>query len=134
MPISIPHLASHSWLGSHSREQVFTPVEMAMLLLRSPDTWLRTLTLVLAVYLLPSACSWRNPDSCPSYLARLDASALQSDGGAAGSDGGSDGGASDFTFVGEWGIGSVCARYCARDYYVCQLVSETTVKCQRGCQ
>jgi len=42
MPISIPHLASHSWLGSHSLEQVFTPVEMAMLLLRSLDTWLRT--------------------------------------------------------------------------------------------
>jgi hypothetical protein len=103
-----------------------------MLLLRSLDTWLRTLMLALSACILPSACAGQSPDSCPSYLVRLDASALAPDGGAAVDDG-LDGGASGFTFVGEYGGISVCPRYCPRDYPVCQLVGETTVLCVKSC-
>jgi hypothetical protein len=106
---------------------------MTMLPLPSFRSRLRTLTFALTVYLLPPACSWHSPDSCPSYLVRLDTSALHSDGGAAALDGGLDGGASGFTFVGEWRIDHVCARYCASDCGVCQLVNETAVKCRRSC-
>jgi hypothetical protein len=132
MPISIRLPASHSRFGTHSLEQVFTPVEMAMLLPRSLGTRLCTLTLALSACILPSACVGHSPDSCPSYLVRLDASALAPDGGAA-VDGGLDGGVVGFTFVGEYGSGPICPRYCPSDYPVCQLVSETTVKCQKGC-
>ena len=103
-----------------------------MLFLRSLGTWLRTLTFALSACILPSACVGHSPDSCPSYLVKLDASALAPDSGAA-VDGGLDGGAIGFTFVGEYGGISVCTRYCPSDYPVCQLVNETTVKCQKGC-
>jgi len=87
----------------------------------------------LSVSILPSACIGNSPDSCPSYLVRLDASALGSDGGADAFDGGVDGGAVGFTFVGEWRSYPFCARYCAGDYFECQLVNETTVMCKKGC-
>ena len=105
---------------------------MTMLPLRSLRSWLRILMLALSACILPSACAGQSPDSCPSYLVRLDASALAPDGGAAVDDG-LDGGASGFTFVGEWRIDHVCARYCASDCGVCQLVNETAVKCRRSC-
>jgi hypothetical protein len=105
---------------------------MTMLPLRSLRSWLRILMLALSACILPSACAGQSPDSCPSYLVRLDASALAPDGGAAVDDG-LDGGASGFTFVGEYGGISVCPRYCPRDYPVCQLVGETTVLCVKSC-
>ena len=133
MLISILRLARRLRLGRHSLEQVFDPVEMTMLLLRFLGTWLRTLTLALGVCFLPSGCTGSSPDSCPSYLVRLDASALGSDGGLP-LDSGVDGGVDGFTFVGEWRNYPFCTRYCAGDYFLCQLVNETTVSCYRGCQ
>jgi hypothetical protein len=44
-----------------------------------------------------------------------------------------DAGVSGFSNVGEWRTDAVCAQYCDADYPVCQLVSATTVKCQKGC-
>ena len=53
--------------------------------------------------------------NCPSYLVVPDA------------------GVSGFSTVGEWRTDAVCAQYCETDYPVCQLVSATSVKCQKGC-
>jgi hypothetical protein len=38
-----------------------------------------------------------------------------------------------FTAVGEWRTDSVCATYCPTDFPVCQLGSQSTVRCQRAC-
>jgi hypothetical protein len=81
-----------------------------------------------------SACTGKSPDSCPSYLVQLDAGALEVDAGDL--DAGpntSDDGIGGFSSVGEWRIDSVCQKYCASDYPVCQLVNRSTVKCQKGC-
>ena len=42
--------------------------------------------------------------------------------------------ASGFSSVGEWRTDAVCTQYCQADYPVCQLVTPTSVKCQKGCQ
>jgi hypothetical protein len=52
---------------------------------------------------------------CPSYVVIPDA------------------GVGGFSTVGEWRTDAVCAQYCDADYPVCQLVSATSVKCQKGC-
>lgn len=44
-----------------------------------------------------------------------------------------DAGATGFSAIGEWRTDSVCARYCTSDYPVCQLVNQTSVRCQKGC-
>jgi hypothetical protein len=87
---------------------------MTMLPLRSFRSRSRTLMFALSVCFLPSACTGQSPESCPSYLVRLDASALGSDGGPA-LDGGLDGGVTGFAFVGEWRNYPFCTPYCASD-------------------
>lgn len=52
---------------------------------------------------------------CPSYIVVPDA------------------GVTGFSGVGEWRTDAVCAQFCAADYFVCQLTSATSVKCQKGC-
>lgn len=44
-----------------------------------------------------------------------------------------DGGVTGFSSMGEWRTDAVCAQYCDKDHPVCQLVSATSVKCQKGC-
>jgi len=53
--------------------------------------------------------------NCPSYVVVPDA------------------GVSGFSAVGEARTDAVCAQYCDTAYPVCQLVSATSVKCQKGC-
>jgi len=55
-------------------------------------------------------------NDCPSYVVVADA------------------GVSGFSSVGEWRTDEVCAQYCQADYWVCQLATATSVKCQEGCQ
>jgi len=45
-----------------------------------------------------------------------------------------DGGVSGFASVGEWRTDELCASYCQDDYFVCQQLTATSVKCQKGCQ
>ena len=44
-----------------------------------------------------------------------------------------DAGVSGFSAVGEWRTDDVCAAYCDPNYPICQWLSTTSVKCQRGC-
>lgn len=44
-----------------------------------------------------------------------------------------DGGADAFSGVGVWSGGQVCSRFCDSSYTSCELLSETTVRCQVGC-
>lgn len=53
---------------------------------------------------------------CPSYVVVADSGAI------------------GFSSVGEWRTDSVCGQYCQADYPVCQLVTATSVKCQKGCE
>jgi hypothetical protein len=66
---------------------------------------------------LPTACSSETGTdlACPSYDVVPDA------------------GVSGFSSIGESKSGSVCAQYCRSGYFFCQLVSQTTVKCQPAC-
>jgi hypothetical protein len=52
---------------------------------------------------------------CPAYLVTPDA------------------GVAGFSSVGEWRSDSVCAMYCQKTYPVCELTTQTTVKCQQAC-
>mgnify|MGYP003576357874 CR=1 FL=1 len=38
-----------------------------------------------------------------------------------------------FAAVGEWRTDSVCTQYCSDDFPVCQLASDTSVRCQKSC-
>lgn len=73
-------------------------------------------TVVSAVAL--SGCSSQSgvtDTDCPSYV-------VTPDGGVAG-----------FSAVGEWRTDAVCDQYCEPDFPVCQLQTQTTVRCQKGC-
>jgi hypothetical protein len=79
-------------------------------------SWLRGSMLAI-VTLAATACgsTGSSATDCPSYVVSPDA------------------GVAGFSSIGEWRTDSVCARYCTSDYPVCQLVNQTTVKCQKGC-
>ena len=70
----------------------------------------------LLLILCSSSCGGSSDDrSCPSYL-------VTPGGGVAG-----------FTAVGEIRTDAVCKQYCKDDYPVCELQTETVVKCMRQC-
>jgi len=67
--------------------------------------------------MLSTACGAEEsePDDCPRFDVTPDAAIT------------------GFSAVGEWRSDSVCANYCPSDFPVCQLASQTTVRCQKGC-
>ena len=78
-------------------------------------TWLEVLCC--SACLLAASCGGGGVSvtDCPSYIVVPDS------------------GATGFSSVGEWRTDAVCAQYCEVGYPVCQLVTATSVKCQRAC-
>jgi hypothetical protein len=65
--------------------------------------------------LFSSACGSSSESTCPFYLVTPEA------------------GVTGFSSVGEWRTDAVCAQYCQSDYPICQLSTQDTVRCQKGC-
>ena len=74
---------------------------------------------VLAAACLGAASCWSHAsdsgEDCPNVVVAID------------------GGLDAFSGVGDWGSGAVCSRFCEPRYTQCQLLSATTLKCQKGC-
>jgi len=81
----------------------------------SRRTWLVSLWCSVCVAVASCGGIGSSATDCPSYLVVPD------------------GGPHGFSSVGDWRTDSVCAQYCTADYFVCQLATVTTVRCQEGC-
>ena len=76
----------------------------------------RLVVFVLATAIIPACGSSTEKTQCPYVVVNLDS------------------GTDAFANVGDYASDGRCARFCDKDHPVCQLLSSTEVKCQKGCE